>query len=226
MDGEMRNGGNPKQALVAGRTGPRIVIGGNALLQLLLLAAALALAAMPVSAGAPSQIASMLRLLATASIVFSLAVLSLIDARTRTLPRTIVRPLYSGGLAYMLLTAQVVFPGDVHAIALQAFSSLFVGAVAAAMLVGLSAVLGRCGRFASRHEADGASEPPVGAGDIRLVLALGLMLRDGLLPVMVIGCAAACAYALSFRRPSFPFGPFLAAPAMALLISSALVGLP
>lgn len=222
----MLNGGNPKQALVAGRTGPRIVIGGNALLQLLLPAAALALALTPDAAGFPSHAASALRLLATASLVFSLAVLSLIDARTRTLPRAVVRPLYAGGLGYTLLTAQAGFPGDARAIAVQAVAALLVGAIAAGMLVALSAVLGRWGRSASGAGADGEAEPPVGAGDIRLVLALGLMLGDGLLPVMVAGCALACAYAIAFRKATFPFGPFLAAPAMALLISSTLVGLP
>ena len=219
----MRSGGDPKRALVAGRTGPRIVTGANALLQLLLPAVALAPAAVPGSFAAP-----VLRLLATSSLCLSLAILAFIDARTRTLPRGIVRPLYAGGLAYAFLGAQLRFPGDVHALTVEAASSLLVGAAAAGMLVVLSAAIRLLGR---RRDAVGTGArdddtPPVGAGDIRLILALGIMLGGDLLPVLLVACMAACAYALVFRRPSFPFGPFLAAPAMVVLIASALVGLP
>ncbi|MGI6220328.1 MAG: hypothetical protein ACOYIP_00400 [Coriobacteriales bacterium] len=238
----MPSGGDPKRAIVAGRTGPRIVTGGNALLQLLLLAAALALPALRADAAAAA-----LRIVAIASLGVSLVVLALVDARTRTLPRRIVRPMYAGGLAYALLTVQLRFPGDAEMLAGQVASSLVMGTIAAGCLVVLSTLMGRIGGPGTQGAASGGArpspdaravddgapadavvsgDPPVGAGDIRLVLALGIALDGGLLPVLLVACIGSCAYALAFRRRSFPFGPFLAVPALAVLCAGASLGLP
>lgn len=214
----MRSGGDPKRALVAGRTGPRIVTGANALLQLALLPAALAV---PILFGDLSSIGA-LRFAAALSLCVSIVLLALIDAGTRTLPRRIVRPLYAGGLAYALLGEQLRCPGDADALMVQACSSLAVGLLAAGSMLVLSAAM----RLLRSGSDSALQDDPVGAGDIRLIGAFGITFGMDLPMMLAVACIAACLYSLAARQGSFPFGPFLAMPALFVLCMDGLIGLP
>ncbi len=76
--------------------------------------------------------------------------------------------------------------------------------------------------FGTRGAASpSCATPPVGGGDIRLMIALGAFCGPAASLALLVACVLACAYCLTTRSVSAPFGPCLALPGLALFLAQA-----
>lgn len=139
------------------------------------------------------------------------AALSVVDARTRTIPNRLVGALAALALLQMLLD-------DVLGVACCSFLATPLERVL--WCVGtFSALL--LGELAWRRMQDGSHG--MGLGDVKLLAAFALWFAGGVVVVLLSACLLAVGWSAVRRRRTFPFGPFLSVCAclvLALLMAS------
>ena len=192
-----RDGGHASEVLLA--------------LELAVLAASVSLCALASMVDPWPQLALLALLFVTlSSILLLLGQLSVVDIQRRLLPTALVRPLQ---IAFLAFNLQICAFSSVGATALELFAR-----AACASLIGCGAMLAILLVVALLSR--GGGEAPIGGGDIRMGMAIGLGLGAESILVLAAACVIGIAYSAIARKGTFPMGPCLAAPSALLMVLS------
>ncbi len=150
----------------------------------------------------------------------SLGVTSATDILYRRIPTPLARSMWACGAAFSICISCIACdPATTPTLAPGLLRTL-IGAIAMAALALSGSLLASI--FSRRRTSEGASVvPPVGGGDLRLIVGVGCLLGMGSMTALLLSCVAAALWCLASRSPGAPFAPCLAVPCLVVALTQA-----